>query len=359
MWWKSWYRRAIGKEPYPEYLEVLMKKLEELYGFLSQRTLAQRERKRESYPVPILSIGNITLGGTGKTAVVLALAKRLSQTKKVVVLHNRYGARAANGRFLVASSGFVFLPVEVAGDEAVLLAQELKQATVLSHKDRRLIARYAVRYLKPDLILLDDGFQQRGFCPKMDVVIIDARNPFGNGHLFPYGILREPPTILSRAHAVLITRSDLVAAETLQKLKRQIAAFTQAPQFRAFYRVQGVAPIQEPEKIQPLSALQGKIALLAAIGNPEGFLQTVQAAGVFPSRAFFYPDHHLYTAQDLKRLCRKMERGAFSHVVTTAKDAVKLVKHTIAFPMWILKVVMELEPCFYQYLEKALDEQSF
>lgn len=353
MFFSNWQKCARGEKRFSRSTAFFLKKAESLYGKISQRVLEKREREKESYPIPFCSIGNLTVGGTGKTAAVIAICAHLSEKRRVVVLHNAYGARKKGKSFLVASGGHLFLTPEEAGDEAILLAKLLPKTTVLAHPNRKLLATYACKYIEPDVLVLDDGFQQRSLFPKIDILVVDALSPFGNGHLFPYGTLREPLSALSRADALLISRSDAVPPDDLLQLKKDLQSWTAAPQFLARFLPQSVAPLKAPHEQFPLSTLPKKIGLFAAIGSPEAFLKTVRSLDISPRCALFFPDHILYTPKRQEQLQCALKKHQLDAYLTTEKDAVKLTE-PIPFPVWILKGRMDIEAQLFQWLEERL-----
>src|SRR5882672_748562 len=202
--------------------------------------------------VPVISVGNLTTGGTGKTPLVEWIAGELAQSgRRVCILTRGYGRRNTGTRIIVSDGNEIFSDAAQAGDEALLLAERLKgQAAVISAADRVLAARWAVENFQSDVFVLDDGFQHLRVARNLNILTIDATNPWGNGKLLPAGILRESPAELARADCIVITRAD--DPDSVAELSREIAAQTKAcPVFCSRMRLSGLRPVQPG---QPLLA---------------------------------------------------------------------------------------------------------
>jgi tetraacyldisaccharide 4'-kinase len=258
--------------------------------------------------VPVVSVGNLTLGGTGKTPCVEYLARFYrSRDVRVAILSRGYGGSGGPN------------------DEALVLENNLPDVPHLQGPDRVALAGVAVEELEAELLILDDGFQHRRLARDLDVVLLDATDPFGHDRLFPRGLLREPPSSLRRADAVLITRCDQASDSSVNELTHRIRALapgrpvvptTHAP----------VAWMQHDQPDRPASALSGRpVAAFCGIGNPEAFRRTLHDVGVDPIAVRTYPDHHAYTRADVDDL-RTWARTqpADAALVTTQKDLVKL-----------------------------------
>jgi tetraacyldisaccharide 4'-kinase len=256
----------------------------------------------------VVSVGNLTVGGTGKTPFVEYVAGFLSERDcRVAILSRGYGS--AGGR----------------NDEALVLEENLPHVPHLQGADRVEMAKTAIVELESEVLVLDDGFQHRRLDRDLDIVLVDATCPWGHGHLLPRGLLREPPSGLARAGAVVLTRSDQVGPADLEALRQRIA------------RLAPGVPVAETVH-QPLALLSGDgdstspatlagttVAGLCGIGNPEAFRRTLTALGARLCDFRVYPDHHAYTRSDVDELQawgHRLPAGAV--VVTTQKDLVKL-----------------------------------
>ena len=246
----------------------------------------------------VISVGNITVGGTGKTPLVETLARHvLTRTDKLALVSRGYGADDGEKN-----------------DEAKVLARNLPGVPHLLGKDRVACAVAARREHDARVIILDDAFQHRRIARDLDVVALDATNPFGFGHLLPRGLLRESPKSLRRAHAVVITRSALVTAEELAAIERDVARL--AP---------GALVVHAAEEVAGPEAFAGKRAVaFSGLGNPEEFRRTLAALGVSLAAFLIFDDHHRYAERDLRVVDAVARKENAEVILTTQKDAVKL-----------------------------------
>ena len=278
-------------------------------------------------PIPVVSIGNLTLGGTGKTPCVEYVARLYRQMDvRVAILSRGYGA--AYG----------------ANDEALVLEENLPDVPHLQGPDRAALAATAVEELESELLILDDGFQHRRLARDLDVVLIDATNPWGHGYLFPRGWLRERPASLRRAGAVVLTRCDQVSEEMRGRLREEVARRVRSAVIAE--AVHGpVELINSRKEIAPLSQLAGRrVAAFCGIGNPESFQQTLVGLGAQVEDFLVFPDHHPYRRDDvegLRRSCGRLPAGTWA--VTTQKDMVKLrVDRLGTCPLWALRIRLDV-----------------
>lgn len=292
--------------------------------------------RQEKLPCPVVSVGNLTVGGTGKTPTVILLSKLFKERgRRPVVLSRGYGGSAKAFLNVVSDGNRVLMGWREAGDEPVMIAGALPGIPVLTGPGRILTGKAAVERFGADILILDDAFQHRALFRDIDIVLIDAARPFGNGFLFPRGPLREPPDSLRRANILLRTGD----AENEEPLRGAASL----PIFRAIHRpqelVEGVT-----ERIQPVAALRGqKVFAFAGIGSPEGFRRSLAALGaeVVAFRAF--PDHHRYSRSDIEALRHLAAESGAAWIVTTEKDAIRLTD----FPAFLaetslLRIRMEI-----------------
>ena len=276
---------------------ALLSTLEPAYAATVRlRNLAYDRGLREvvRLPRPTVSVGNLTVGGTGKTPVVRWLARQLADRRPAVLLR---GYKSAAGR----------------SDEAELLADLLGDAVPIEADPDRLAAARRVLSRRPDvgLFLLDDGFQHRRVARDFDLVLIDVTNPFGHDRVLPRGLLREPAAGLRRASAILLTRCDLADADPVADRVRSLA---DAPVFRSRFETTYATPAGEP------ADLAGRRVVVACgIGNPAAFFDAVRRRGATVTAELAFPDHHAFTAADADRIA---DAGATA--VVTGKDWVKL-----------------------------------
>lgn len=259
--------------------------------------------------VPVISIGNLTLGGTGKTPLVAWTAALLA----------RHGRRPA-----IVSRGYGAAPGE-RSDEAAELAILLPGVPHVADRDRVAAAARAVA-LGADVVVLDDGFQHRRLARDLDIVAVDATDPFGHGRLFPRGLLREPLRGIARARAVVLTRASSIASERRVAIQDALFAHCQhAPPVWAEADHRPVGLRTADGATRPLAELDGRrVFAFAGIGNPAAFRATLVALGADVVAFRPLPDHHAYTAADLESLAREAASARAVLAVTTLKDLVKI-----------------------------------
>ncbi|MDY7229987.1 tetraacyldisaccharide 4'-kinase [Hyalangium rubrum] len=275
----------------------------------------------------IVSVGNVNVGGTGKTPAVLHLAEMLiGAGKKVGILTRGYGRQSKEPLTFIGTDA---LPsVEEAGDEPLLLARRCPQARLLVGSDRRALARRARDEFGLDVVLLDDGFQHRRLARDEDVVVVDEAVGFGNGQLLPRGPLREPLSALRRA-TLFWVRAATTPAPHIPPLP--------GPQVRTRY--QPTAWVDPAGTQHPPQALAGAPVLaLAGLARPGSFLRTLRQLGADVRDSALFPDHHRFTPQELREV-ETRAAGQGARVVTTEKDAVRLPP---AFAAWKVRLGVEV-----------------
>ncbi|MBN1458603.1 MAG: tetraacyldisaccharide 4'-kinase, partial [Armatimonadetes bacterium] len=251
--------------------------------------------KRTRVPARVIGLGNLTVGGTGKTTATLAVARWLAeQGHKVAVLSRGYRGRAERAGMLVSSGSGPLVSPEMAGDESYLLAEMLPGVAVLAGRDRRLTARRAIEEFAADTLVLDDAFQYQRLQKDVEIVLVDALAPFGYDFLVPRGLLRESPRHLARADAVWITHADLVRAPDLHAIRERVRRVApRARLWEARHAPTKLVRWEETEgKLEPEGVRGRKIVALSSVGNPESFERTLEGLGaVLLGRARF-ADHH-------------------------------------------------------------------
>ena len=299
----------------------------------------------------VISVGNITLGGTGKTPVVERLASLLYCRGRKVAIVSR-GYRRKKGPRLrrlkeklrgapttrVVSDGYnILLNSRVAGDEPYMLASNLEGVPVVINRNRRKGALYAIRRFKADTIILDDGFQHLDLKRDLDIVLIDATCPFGNGHIFPRGILREPCRNLSRADLLFITKAVSGGQDELKKDLRRYNQRARILECR--HNPIYLYDVRTSIKAS-LDFIRGmKAATLAGIANPEGFEKMLSGLGVEVIHSRRFADHHIYSQQELIDVLNKAARRGAEILLTTEKDAVRFPRLPKgAIPVFSLRV---------------------
>jgi tetraacyldisaccharide 4'-kinase len=286
--------------------------------------------RRHQIGCPVVSIGNLTVGGTGKTPVVEKLARDLqARGRRVAILSRGYKSvrRRRSGMEkthlrVVSEGGAILLDSKTAGDEPFMLAKNLRGVAVVVDKDRVDCGRHAVSALGCDLLILDDGLQYLKLHRRFDLVLVDREAPFGNEHLLPRGTLREPPEHLRRATHILITKCDGSNLTELRALIRKLNRT--APIIECRHRPVELQDLSTG-KIIPLSALQGMHAgALSAIASPESFEQGLRRLGVNLELTQSYADHHRFSKRELERFIKRCSRRGVPFILTTEKDAVRM-----------------------------------
>jgi tetraacyldisaccharide 4'-kinase len=275
---------------------------------------------------PVISVGNLTLGGTGKTPTVMTVCRfLLAQGHRPAVLSRGYGGRIGKMiRVVSASNGVESEPEEV-GDEPSLMADRLPGVSVVVSTDRVAAARYALETLRSDVLVLDDGYQHLRLKRDLNLLVVDAVEPFGNGDVFPRGSLRESVGQLGRADAVLLThvrRPDETAE--LQKFIRRYRS--DMPIFTSRHRIVSLVPVGGGTAL-PFENFRGiRLVAVAGIGQPDRFLRMLQAGETAVATACLYPDHYGYRREDVDEIEAEAKRREAPAIVTTEKDAVRIRK---------------------------------
>jgi len=306
---------------------------------------------------PVISVGNLTVGGTGKTPLVEWIANQLAQSGlHVTVLTRGYG-RSSSGRVIVSDGGVIRSNVDEAGDEPFLLAQNLiGRAAVISDANRVAAASWAIDNLKTDVFILDDAFQHQRIKRDLNILTIDATNPWGDRSLLPKGKLREPIDELSRADCVVITRA---AGPRVNELRGEIASkWPELPTFVSSIEFVGLRKLDEINSSPEISAIRVMpVAAFCGIGNPESFFSLVRGAGYQLKDTSAFRDHHKYTQADIDRVVNHAAHNGAGAILTTAKDAVKLKSLSFALPCYVVNIAtkIELEQRFLECIMRAVD----
>ncbi len=276
--------------------------------------------------VPVVSVGNMTLGGTGKTPLVNWIARWYRGRRVRVAIVSR-GYRAEEGG---------------RNDEARELEQNLPDVPHVQNADRAAAARVAVEELETQLIVLDDGFQHRRLARDSDIVLLDAMEPFGYEHVFPRGTLREPMAGLRRADVVILSRADMLDESQRDAVRRRVQSL--APQSAwAEIRHEAKELLSASGKQASLDMLKGAgLAGFCGLGNPAGFRHTIETCGYELLGFREFPDHYSYTRADLESLAAWAEGLNAAAVLCTHKDLVKIGLEQVGqLPLWAIRVEIE------------------
>ncbi|MDA7977355.1 MAG: tetraacyldisaccharide 4'-kinase [Pirellulales bacterium] len=278
--------------------------------------------------VPVISVGNITLGGTGKTPAVEWIARWLRRHDvRVTIVSRGYGAEDG-----------------ARNDEALELEQKLPDVPHLQNADRVAASQMAIEEFEAQCILLDDGFQHRRLKRDLDIVLLDALEPFGFSHVFPRGLLRESLTGLARADVILLTRCDAVTEDSRNAIRQQASKSTKS---NVLWLEAAHKPVSLLAASGSESALQvvqqQKVAAFCGIGNPRGFRHTLESLGTEIVVFREFPDHHSYTKSDVDDLTRWANESSATEVLCTHKDLVKLGVDALGDkPLWAVRIGMDI-----------------
>lgn len=273
------------------------------------------QRPRTRVNAHVISFGNITAGGTGKTPAVIDRAMlEIATGKKVAVLTRGYGSQGGENLIVARGSESPDGLYNRIGDEPALIARKVPEAIIIKCADRVLAAQTAIEKYGCDTLIMDDGFQHVQLERDENIVLIDATNPFGNGYLLPRGILREPLTALRRATNIVLTRCD--QAHELDQLESGLKEMcTHAPIRKTCHMPNSLWRVCD-NSVLSLEEIHGKeISAVCAIGNPESFFDTLENLGAKVTNKIAFPDHYHITSDEIP---------SADIVVTTEKDAIRM-----------------------------------
>lgn len=280
----------------------------------------------------VISLGNITVGGTGKTPTAQRLARDIRDMGyKVVILNRGYRSKWHGEVGIVSDGKSLHMDAAEAGDEAYMLAKHLPNVPVLIGAERAVTGKYAIEHFGAEVAILDDGYQHWQLIRDMDILLVDAVNVFGNGHLLPRGTLRESMSHISRADVCLITKVDQAEAgageyirETVHKYNSDAKIVESIHQPRCFIPLAEWFVDLSSEGISVESISGEKIVAVSAIGNPASFEQTLRDLGAEIVESIRYPDHHEYTVKEMQDVLQQADALGAESIVITEKDAVKI-----------------------------------
>jgi tetraacyldisaccharide 4'-kinase len=304
-------------------------------------------------PHKVISIGNITVGGTGKTPATMALAREAKQRGYRPCILTRGYKGKAEGPCFVSRGERPLLNADEAGDEAVLMADKLVNIPVVKGKNRYEAGMFALSSLpsalQPDMFLLDDGFQHWALFRNKDIVLIDSSVPFGNRRMLPLGTLREPVKEIRRADIIVITKADrdknhLTTAPDL--IKELTKYNTHAPIFFADHKPS--AFVTATGESLPLQQAEGKkVFAFCGIGNPDSFRETLLSAGLQIKGFLAFRDHHRYSAGDMQSIRNNAEKTGSEWIVTTEKDIMRLRNFSMPENLVSLAIEFTVDERFY------------
>ncbi len=296
---------------------------------------------------PVISVGNLSVGGTGKTPMTALLARMLiSRGLRVAVLSRGYGG-VGEGEIRIVSDGRrTLVTAEESGDEPYLLATTIPGLIVVIGADRFRAGMEAVHRFDPDIFILDDGFQHLQLHRDLNILLLDGRKPFGNGRVLPAGLLREPRSAVRRADFIVLTRSEMSGTTV---------SLAEIPFCNAYHRLVGFVPLGGSDT-EPLALLAGRRGIaFAGIAEPEIFFAALRSEGLELVETVAFRDHCRYLDGEVELLSRLCVSTGADYLITTEKDAVKLISHR-DMPESVYAVRLEIEVRDFDILREKVEK---
>ncbi len=301
-------------------------------------------RKPKKMEVPVICVGNITTGGTGKTPAVIHIARLLKDEGLYPGIVSRgYKGSMSKAGGIVSDGEKIFMSPEEAGDEPYLMAMTLKDIPVAIGSNRVEAIHRLMDGANVNIIIMDDGFQNFSVIKDISIIIIDALKPFGNGLVIPAGDLREPGSGIRRADLILMNKSDLVDKERLLQLRERIKNIAPEPLiFNSIYLADYLYQVDDENQVEPVSVIKGKkILLITAIGNPHAFQQIIERFEPEAVELLFYPDHNWFNFEDIQGFIRESE--SYDYVIVTEKDYVRLRGFNLNSKFYFLRINLDID----------------
>ncbi len=301
-------------------------------------------------PCPVISIGNITVGGSGKTPMTIYVAEFIQHLGYGVAIISRgYKGQAEKIGGVVSDGRIICMGPDKAGDEPFMIAQRLKTVPVIVGQNRFKAGRLAIQEFRPDVLLLDDAFQHLKLHRDLDLVLLDSKEPFGNTYLFPRGALREAASALLRGDAVILTRSDVGKPGSLGQIKNYVP---RKPIFHSFhipyiYKIVTVNSLQSPDRLNISSKydfgiFKGKrVFAFSGIASNDDFRRTIESFKCKLENFSGFPDHHPYSNGELDEIVKSAMDLSAEFIFTTEKDYVRIA-HKIKWPIHLVVIGIEI-----------------
>jgi len=327
-----------------------------LYGWLMSLRAAFYKKgvlKQHRLSVPVISVGNLTMGGTGKTPVTIYLGSLLADMNPVIVSRG-YKSKSISEVHIVSDGNTIHSNVEVSGDEPVLIAESLPGVPVLTSKKRSSAGQYAIDKFQTGIIILDDGFQHLALCRDLNIVLFKVDSFLGNNRIFPGGDMREPLKALGRADCFLLTCVDEDTRERALAIQNALGKrFPGTPTFLAAYESSAIVD-HGGSKRDVLELNSQNLFAFCGLASPASFQRTLARAGVNIVGFKGFKDHHGYSGEDLKKLVRDAKNAGAQGLITTEKDMVKLKQMVCDFPLMALRMSVVPEGRFDNFVLKKL-----
>ena len=350
--------RSLFLRPFLSAISIIYGGSVKLRGTLYKKGILQSKR----LPCPVISIGNITVGGAGKTPMTIYIAELIKHLGySVAIISRGYKGRLEKIGGIVCNGRTICMGPEKAGDEPFMIAKRLKTVPVIVGQNHFKAGTLAIKEFNPDILLLDDGFQHLKLNRDLDLVLLDHNSPFGNGHIFPKGTLREPIFSLYRGDAVILTRSDFIKTDSLVRLKgmmknKPIFKSTHVPYIYKIIETYNTSPHPETKGLfsRDFDIFNGKrVFAFSGIAKNDDFRQTVESFKCEIAGFSGFPDHHQYSAIELGEIVKSAMDLSADFIFTTEKDYVRIA-HRIKWPIDLVVIGIEIS-----FGEDDIDFKSF
>jgi tetraacyldisaccharide 4'-kinase len=336
-----------------------------IYGFAVRLRLRAYEKGilyRRGLPGFVISVGNLTAGGTGKTPAVVMLGRWAQEEgHRVAILSRGYGGRYKAEVLVVSDGSRIKADPREAGDEPYLLAQKLPGIPVLVSRRRYSAGRFAREKFGSNFFVLDDGFQHLQLRRDLNLVLLSAAHPFGNGHLLPWGPLREPISQLERADAFILTGARDPSSEGATRTFLN-EKFSKTPVYRADHQTEAVVFPHSKEVQAPGFLKEKRAVAFAGIARPEAFRNTLVKLGVDLVYFKTFKDHYQFESEDLRALDHHREKRGAHYLVTTEKDWVRMAPWMSSFPhlayLSIKFVLLSNQGDFFRMIRDCITEKN-
>lgn len=309
-----------------------------------------------SSKVPVISVGNLTLGGTGKTPVVLWLAQFLQgESYTPAIISRGYRGTAKQLVNVVSDGKQILLKQKAAGDEPYMLATAMKNIAVVTGKKRKYPCEYAVKELGADLLLLDDGFQHLAVKRDLNIVLFNGFTLAGNSRVFPGGELREPVASLHRADAFVITGIDDNIQDRATRFRELLESrFPETPVFFFGTKISGITTLSGDTV--SLEELKSPMVAFSGIAHPERFHTSLKSHNLDITETLVFDDHTDYEAAFTKKISDQAVNCGALALITTEKDSVKLTAADFSLPLYVVKIEVDVPEQFISYLKDQLSQ---
>ncbi len=287
----------------------------------------------------VISIGNLTLGGTGKTPTVMMVADTLKrQGFKPAILSRGYGGRSREPVNVVSDGQSLLMTPEAVGDEPVMMAKRLTGIPILTGRRRYQTGQYAIDHFGADVLVLDDGYQHLPLYRDLNILLCDETHPFGNGVVFPAGELREPLSAVKRADLICLTRCRG------ENNSNRVDGYNrkQVPVVKSGFRVQSIIDLGSGEELGIETVRHQPVEAFCGIAHPLDFFHTLEQVPVQIVNQNYFPDHHEYSIEELQAIENRARQSGAKLIVTTEKDAVKLQEHAFGLPVYAVRITLEI-----------------